>query len=217
MKDRDSQTNAQWSEADVESLLTEFFRAEMPAELRRLPAPSRSAAISPPTNRERRSAGYKGLGAAACALLLAVTALSPAGRNLVSPNTEKLASQPAEQPALAAKAVKTANGMKSAVAALDGAAATHPSGVAALDGAAATHPSGVAARRPVPTLPREILDMLPPELRSPADNAVPVFDGHGDMLDLRELLKIEVFEPRDNSRSRKRRIPERRPRLPEER
>ena len=195
MKDRDSQTNTHWSEADVESLLTEFFRAEMPAELRRPPRSRESRVQSPEPavlskpSRERRAAGYKGLGVAACALLLTVTTLSPIGKNLVSPNGDKAVANPD----------RTTVAVKDSPVTESNATGT-----------------AIAARKPLPTPPREILDMLPPELRSPAANAAHVFDGPGDGLDLRDLLEIEVFEPRDNSKSRKRRIPERR-RLPEER
>jgi hypothetical protein len=198
---RDSQTHS-WSEADVDSLLTDFFRAEMPAELRRLPQsrvsydglprPSQKAfdgddGLGRPSygsNRERRAAGFKGLGAAACALLLAVMALSTTGRHLVSPKSD----HPTTTPTQPAEMVKKSTDTKDAV----------------------------IAKKPPTTLPPELMKLLPPELRSPADNASPVLGGDGDPLDLRELLRIEVFEPRDGSKP-PRRIPERRPRLPEER
>ncbi|MFQ5735198.1 MAG: hypothetical protein ACE5KM_24970 [Planctomycetaceae bacterium] len=73
-----------WSDEDVESLLTEFYRHEMP---RHLAAPSRRAqpaqrATASPAPRSHR---YTGLGVVACALLLAMTALSPTGRRFLAP------------------------------------------------------------------------------------------------------------------------------------
>jgi hypothetical protein len=186
MKDRDLLTH-RWSEADVDSLLTDFFRAEMPAELRRLPPSRVSKVQSRKPGGERRAAGFMGLGAAACALVLAVTALSTVGRNLVTTQPAGNRS-PKESPAQPVVAETNATGTETAVA---------------------SRPSTV-------TPPPELMRMLPPELRPSHENMAPVTNGNDDPLDLRDLLRIEVFEPRDASK-RPRRVPEKRPRLPEER
>lgn len=76
-----------WSDEDVESLLTEFFRREMPSDLARpaKPAPSVRRETTAGASRLQRSIGYTRVGLVACVLLLAVTALSPTGRRFLAP------------------------------------------------------------------------------------------------------------------------------------
>jgi hypothetical protein len=189
MKDRDSQTH-RWSEADVDSLLTDFFRAEMPAELRResrVESRERLDAVAVPSrDGARRSAGYKGLGVAACAMMLAVLALSSVGRKLV-PSRPAETVAPKETPAQPVVAEKESTRTENIV----------------------------VDKPPLVTPPPALMRAIPPELRPPHENMEPVNNGEDDPLDLRDLLRIEVFEPRDASK--RPRVPQKRPRLPEER
>jgi len=202
------QSNSQkWSEQDVESLLFDFFRDEMPRDL----PPPRSCSASPvkqstaatSTNvpQRKRTAGYQGLGLAACALLLAVTALSTTGRRWVAPEADEsdpdvpafAAPQPDESPITARKpTLKQYSGRS------------------------------VAGRTtPLPAADeRSRLIQLIPELRLPADNASNVgFPEDGDDLhsDFEERLGIKLFELEDDADLPGHPGPAGRPRLPEER
>ena len=73
-----------WREEDVEAVLRDFFRAEMPADLREL-APATARATATPARAADRRTGRISLLAASAVLCVAVTLVlssSPSGQNL---------------------------------------------------------------------------------------------------------------------------------------
>ena len=178
-----------WSEEDVESLLVDFFQHEMPRDLPRLASSHTlgTRSVLSQSDRERRSAGYKGIGVAACVLLLAVTALSPSGQRLLppSPSVGKTDSDIGDLSTVTVKPSTRKNASAVSFAKKD---------------------------RPPPELHPAILDVLPPELRHPFDNFSPVRP-EGDGLDIRDLLDIEILRPFSPVTPPN----DKQPRLPEER
>ena len=175
-----------WSEEEVEALLIDFFDHETPRELPKLADvadPGFRSEVSPSVisqgNRERRLAGFKGLGIAACALFLALTALSPTWK---------------QQTSSPAPVSGVENGHSTVISAKK--SVTLP--VVKLD-------------RTPPKLHRAILGVLPPEMRTPADNGVPVIvPGEPNDLGIWERFEIEVhpFSPMDPPEDNRPRLPE---------
>ena len=176
-----------WSEEDVESLLVDFFEHEMPRDLPRLAGSSvagcsnaGSRFVPSQSARERRSAGYKGLGVVVCVLLLAVTALSPSGQRLLSPNATDID----PSPRVAVKSPSPKNTTSSIML--------------------------IKKNRPRPELHPAILDVLPPEMRHPIDNFPPVrVEGDGlDFWDLLDIEILRPFSPVTPPNDKRPRLPE---------
>jgi hypothetical protein len=127
MSARSSQQKPRWSDADVDSLLYDFFRQEMPRELQKDVASETrsqevvSSASRPAATLERpnRSAATAGLTVAACCLLLAAVVFLTPNRNPASPDNQVVAApQPNERGARPAGTNRSEPENREAVAAV---------------------------------------------------------------------------------------------------
>lgn len=127
MSARSSQHKPRWSDEDVDSLLYDFFRQEMPRELQReLPADARAqeavASASRPAatlERPNRSAATAGLTVAACCLLLTAVVFLTPNRNPAAPDNQAVAApRPDARDASSAGTNGNEPGNREAVAAL---------------------------------------------------------------------------------------------------